>query len=162
MKVLKNNYEVNKELNSKQYEPYPRLCVCEECLSELEYEESDLTMGYLGCAYLECPLCGCVNMMEDNEHTITLTKDNIEFPVHFTHCCEENGAINVFTKENIKTYINQAIDYFRKNKNEDDYIIETGNLHMVVFRCDSDDKEYYVVTTNNYYSTYIPFEKEDY
>ena len=101
-------------------------------------------------------------MLEDNEHSITLTADNIEFPDHFYHTSIENGAIDVCNTENIRKYIHEAIDYFRINKNEYDYgCILTGNLYLHVQRY-VDDKEYVVTISNNFYETEIPFETEDY
>lgn len=155
MKVLKNNYEAKKE------ESYPRFHVCGDCGSELEYEESDLRIGELGLVFLDCPLCDYENIIEGNENTITLTKDNVEFPTHFFHTSEEDGAVDVCTNEYVKESINKAIEYFRNNKNEFVWISETGNTSITVFRLDGDEN-YYVVVTNDYYSTNIPFEEEDY
>lgn len=160
MKVLKNNYE-NNQTNNKNIEPYPRFHVCQSCLSELEYDESDLRIGELGLCFLDCPLCEYENIIEDNENTITLTKDNIEFPVHFFHTSEDDGAVDVCTNEYIKESINKAIECFRNNKDEFVWISETGNTFITVFRFDGDE-DYYVVVTNDYYSTHIPFEEEDY
>ena len=49
----------------------------------------------------------------------------------------------------------------RKNKEEFAWTTEIGNLYMTVFRYDGDEN-YYVVVSNNYYGTYIPFESADY
>ena len=145
MKVLKNNYNNIVEENIT----YPRDLKCEYCSSELQYEESDVYIGALGGAYLKCPCCNNENMLEDNEKAIDLTKDNVEFPTHFFHNEEVKGAIC------------RAVDYFRKNKEEFAWTTETGNLFMTVFKYDGDEN-YYVVVSNNYYSTYIPFESADY
>ena len=164
MKVLKDNY---KKANAKEeVNLYPRKMICEQCRSELEYEKDDLRMGALGCIYLNCPLCGYENMLEEHEDTIILTKDNVEYPIHFFHTSTETGAVDCCTNERVKESINRAIDFFRKNKDEFVWYTATGNLHMSVWRCDGDAEyyvaEYYVVVTNNYHSTYIPFENEDY
>lgn len=162
MKVLKNNYETYETKKEEiTVRPYPRTHTCENCRSELEYDESDLRMGALGVVYLDCPLCGYDNMLEDNEDTITLTKNNIEFPTHFWHTSKEDGAIDCCSNEEIKKCVNRAIDYFRKNKDAFSWYTEYGNLYISVFRYDGDE-DYYVMATNNYYSTYIPFENEDY
>lgn len=164
MKILKDNYSdesylVKREV--KKYKSYPRKLECEECGSELEYEESDIHMGALGCMHLKCPLCGNENMLEDNEHNIELTYKNIEFPTHFFHHSKETGAVDICNNEEVKKYISNAIKYFRENK--DDYHCESGsgNLYVSVHRY-SGDEDYYVVVSNNYYDTYIPFKKEDY
>ncbi len=162
MKVLKNNYKnVGIEEDIEGIEPYPRKHICEECRSELEYEESDLRMGALGCMYLDCPCCGYGNMLEGNENTITLTVDNVEFPTHFFHTSKENGAVDVCNNDKIRERIRSAIKYFRKNKDKFVYQTESGNLFLVVFRYEGDE-DYEVILTDNFYSTYIDFEDEDY
>lgn len=160
MNILKDNYTKQEETIYTNTDPYPRKIICEECGSELEYDESDLRMGAYGCVYIDCPLCGQDNMLEENEHTIELTKDNIEFPVHFHHTCKENGAVDVCNNDNIKMYINRAIEFFRKNKDEYIYYCETGNMFIVIMRHEN-DSEYSIRVTNNYYKMYIRFEEED-
>ena len=112
MKVLKDNYtqsNINETIENTK--PYPRKMICEHCGSELEYEESDLRIGFLGCVHLDCPLCDGENMIEENENTITLTKNNVEFPTHFYHTSKETGAVDCCNNETVKNAINQAIDY---------------------------------------------------
>ena len=162
MKVIKNNYtEASAKEKIKKIEPYPRMLICEECHSELEYEKSDLRIGALGCVYLDCPCCNRDNLIDGHEDTITLTIDNIEFPIHFFHTSKENGAVDVCNNDEIKKRIKNAVEYFRKNKDEFSYITECGNLSLVVYRYEGDE-DYQVMLTNNFYSTYIPFEDEDY
>ena len=114
MKVLKNNYkefqDCVEKLQKTMIKPYPRKLVCENCGSELEYEESDLRMGALGCMYLDCPCCGRDNMLEENENTITLTANNVEFPTHFFHTSKENGAVDVSDDEIKKFQPSQEVD----------------------------------------------------
>lgn len=164
MKVLKNNYNGSKiavAYESIIKPKYPRKLECDGCESELEYEESDIEMGVLGCMHVKCPLCGYDNMLDDNEHNITLTLNNVEFPTHFFHTSKENGAVDVCNNNKVKKFINNAINYFRANKNDFAYEAATGNLTVHVYRYD-EDEDYHVVVSNNYYDTYIPFEKEDY
>lgn len=161
MKVLKNNYEPHKEEIVKEIESYPRKFTCEYCGSELEYDKEDLRIGGLGLVYLDCPLCNYDNMIDGHEDTVILTKDNAEFPTHFNHTSKENGAVDCCNNKEVREYINKAIEYFRKNKNEDTWMAETGNLHIDVYK-ENEDKDYYVVVANNYYGTYIDFEHEDY
>ena len=162
MRILRNNYnENNKSVAKVTVKPYPRTYVCDNCGSELEYEKSDLHMGFLGCMYLNCPLCGNENMVEENEGAITLTKDNIEFPTHFWHTSVETGAKDCCNNYEVKECINKAIKYFRENKEEYSYSTSYGNLYVEVHRYEGDEN-YEVVVSNNFYETYIPFEKEDY
>lgn len=161
MKVLVNNYNESKEVNTLQDVSYPRKFVCETCNSKLEYDKSDIRIGALGCVYINCPCCGYESMIEEHEDTITLTKDNIKFPDHFFHSSKDTGAIDCCDNENIKNAIERAINFFRKNKDEFTWSTEGGNLNVTVWKYDGDEN-YYVVVADNYYSTYIPFEKEDY
>ena len=161
MKVLKNNYHNDENnITTKVNKSYPRDLIRETCGSELQYEESDVYIGAFGCAYVKCPCCCNDNILEDNEHSIDLTADNVEFPTHFFHISKE-ATVDCCNNENIKDAINKAIDYFRNNKDEFAWFTEYGNLHLCVFRYDCDEN-YYVVVSNDYYDTYIPFEHRDY
>lgn len=163
MRVLKNNYNENCIDNvGEQIKPYPRKMFCEKCESELEYEKSDLKIGFLGCVYLDCPCCGYDNMLEENENTIILTKDNIEFPTHFWHTSASTGAKDCCNNLEVKENIQRAIEYFRKNKEDTyDWFVRYGNLYISVSRCNGDES-YEVVVSNDYYTTSIPFEPTDY
>lgn len=165
MKVLKDNYnEETVRENTKRIVPYPRTLTCEKCNSELEYEKSDLRMGLYGCNHIDCPLCGYDNMLDDNEENIVLTVDNVDFPIHFFHTSVDTGAVDRCNNEEIRKCIRKAVDYFRRNKDEDSldwggHI--TGNLYINVHRY-SGDENYEVTISNDFYETYIPFEQEDY
>lgn len=163
MKVLKNNYNYNKNESNivTTSNPYPRTHICENCKSELEYDKSDLRMGFLGCMHLDCPVCGYGNMIDENEFSITLTQNNIEFPAHFWHTSKETGAVDCCNNEVIKENIRRGIEFFRNNKDEFYWYTEFGNLHIGICRFDG-DKTYSIIVSNNYYSTEIPFETEDY
>lgn len=162
MKVLKNNFNLFNltTSTSNSIKPYPRKIICDRCGSELEYEHSDVVIGALGGAYVYCPLCNYDNMIDSHEDEVTLTKDNVEFPKHFHYTSVNTGAVDNCDNEHITKAINNAIDYFRQNKDEFIWLTETGNLHLTVFRYE-EDNDYYVVVTDNYYSTYIPFEDKD-
>lgn len=118
-------------------------------------------MGAFGCMYIDCPLCGRDNMLENNEFNIILSKNNIEFPTHFFEHSTENGAVDTCKNEYITKEINRAINYFRTNKEEFAWTTGTGNTEIHVYRF-SDDEEYNVVVSENYYDAHIPFEAEDY
>lgn len=155
MKVLKNNY------NTVFAEDIDKELICEMCESELEYEESDVTIGEYGCAIVACPLCGYKNYLEDGERDITLTVNNVEYPTHFHHVSKETGAVDCCTNKEIKNYIHKAIEYFRENKDETNWFCCTGNLYIDVSKWEGDEN-YWVVVSNDYYDTYIPFEAADY
>lgn len=161
MRVVKDNYNVaeNKVANTK---PYPRKCICENCSSELEYDKSDVVIGAFGCAFVHCPLCDENTYLSDDEEDVILTVDNIEFPVHFSHTSKETGAVDCCNNETVRKYIRKAINYFRNNKEEFDWGGHiSGNFYIQVHRY-SGDENYEVTVSNDFYSTDIPFETEDY
>lgn len=161
MKILKNNYTQTKTNEEAKVKPYPRTLICEVCRSELEYVASDLRMGALGCVYVDCPCCGRDNMLEDNENSITLTVDNVEFPTHFWHTSKENGAVEACDNETVKHEIRRGIDFLRKHKTEFTWMTQYGNLHIDITRL-SGDESYNIFISNDYYETDIPFEDIDY
>ena len=161
IKILKDNSKNIEVKEEKQIEPYPRKLICEGCQSELEYDESALVMGEYGCMYVDCPICGEHNMLVDNEKSITLTVDNIEFPIHFHHVSEETGAKDVCNTEEIRERLRSAITYFRKNKDEYIWHSWCGNLYVMVHKW-SGDEEYKVVVSKDFYNMEIPFESDDY
>lgn len=155
MKILKNNY------NTVFAEDIEKELICEVCRSELEYKESDVTIGEYGCAVVTCPLCGYNNYLDDGERDITLTANNVEYPTHFHHVSKETGAVDCCNNREIKKYINHAIEYFRENKDETNWFCCTGNLYINVSKWEGDEN-YWVVVSKDYYDTYIPFEAADY
>lgn len=161
MNVLKNNYNHCNEDDISMANSYPRNIICEQCESELEYDKSDVRIGALGCAFIDCPLCGYDNMLLDSEMAINLTAHNITFPKHFWHTSEEDGAVDCCNNEEVKKCIYKAIDYFRKNKDEFSWHTMYGNLYIHVRRYDGDEV-YSVVVSKDYYNTDIRFEAEDY
>ena len=158
MKVLVDNY--NKESHIDNANTYPRNLVCEKCGSELEYNKEDVRIGVFGVAYLDCPLCNHENMTDDGDG-IDLTVNNVEFPTHFHYTSKDKGAVDCCNNEEVRKCIKKAIEYFRENKEEFYWFTEHGNLHVDVTRW-TGDETYCVHVTNNYYTTYIPFESVDY
>lgn len=156
MKVLKDNYTatVYVEKNNNKI-------VCEHCESELEYDNSDISIGTYGCAVVSCPLCGYKNYLDDGKYDINLTMHNVEFPTHFHYTSKETGAIDCLNNKEIKECICKAVEYFRRNKDENYWFTEFGNLYISVSRWEGDES-YNVVVTGDYYETIISFEKEDY
>ena len=163
MKVLKNNFNEMESLvtTATKIKPYPRKLTCDECGSELEYEKSDLRMGEYGYMFIDCPLCGYGNMLEDHELSIKLTKDNIEFPTHFHWFSKEAKAVDVCNNEYVKNNIKRAIGHFRTHDDEWYWYTGTGNTMIFVHKLDGDE-EYDIYVTPDYYEMTIPFEKEDY
>lgn len=136
MKVLRDNYSTK---------PYvkPTKIKCEHCCSEFEYEESDIEIGQLGCAYVKCPLCGYENYLEDERYELRLTPNNLEFPKHFYRFCKDKDS---------KEISNESSDY---------YYAGTGDTLVIVFKMDGDES-YSVIVCKDRYETDIPFEEIDY
>lgn len=160
MKVLKDNYTKNECIEVEKHNDYPRKWICEECASELEYEKSDVAIEAFGCSFLRCPLCGYNNNLWDEDDLI-LTRNNVEFPTHFYHTSSETGAVNTCNNKEVKEAIHKAVEYFRKHKDEYDWMTAYGNMHVSVHRY-SGDEVYNVIVTKDYYETHISFEAEDY
>lgn len=162
MKVLKNNYNDGKIASHvSEIYTYPRKLECENCESELEYDKSDLEVGVYGAMHVRCPLCGYLNMLDGNENDVKLTKNNIEFPLHFSHSSVETGAVESCNNENVRYEISRAIEHFRLNKDEWHWFTAYGNLYISVNRL-SGDENYEVFVTDRRWETFIPFEPEDY
>ena len=161
MKVLKDTSNGVKHIIDEVKNKYPIKLVCEKCESEMMYDESDIEIGEHGCAVVVCPCCGYANYLDDGEHDIDLTVNNVEFPKHFHHTCVETGAVDCCNNEEVKKCIKKAIDYFRANKNEYDWFTEYGNLYVDVKRWEGDEV-YSVIVSTDYYETDIKFEEQDY
>ena len=92
---------------------------------------------------------------------ITLTKDNIEFPIHFSRTTKGMRHVVETNSDEIVKQIQNAIEHFRHFKDEDCWYISYKDVFVIVFR-DSSCDDYFVVVTKDFYETHIPFEKEDY
>lgn len=134
--------------------------ICDKCDSELEIVEEDTHIGWLGAKFVTCPCCGEDTMIDELEG-ITLTKDNLEFPVHFNRTNKDLRKVVEVKSDEIIRNIKRAITYFRKNKDEWSWYTSYGDMFLNVYRF-SGDEEYSVVVSKDFYETCIPFEKEDY
>ena len=162
IKVLKDNS--NKvEVKEENITLYPLKINCSECDSELEITEEDTYIGWMGARFINCPCCGNEAMIDEIDG-ITLTKDNLEFPVHFIRTTKGlRHIVEVNSNETVGEHngIFRGITYFREHKDEYYWYTSHGDLFLIIFRY-SGDEEYFVMVTKDFYETYIPFEKEDY
>lgn len=158
MKVLKNNY--NSEEITKEVKSNVLTINCDKCDSELEITENDTHIGWLGARFITCPCCGEESMVDELDG-ITLTMDNLEFPVHFNRTTKGLRHVVETKSDEIIKEVKRAITYFRENKDEWNWYTSYGDLFINVYRY-SGDKAYFVLVTKDFYETYIPFEKEDY
>lgn len=133
---------------------------CSQCGSELEITKDDTHIGWLGALFVTCPCCGEESMIDELEG-ITLTVDNLEFPVHFSRTNKGMRQVVENSSEEIVKEIKRAITYFRKHKDEYYWFTSHGDLFVVVFRYEGDE-EYSIMVTKDFYETEIPFQEEDY
>ena len=160
IKVLKNN-SINREKIKKENIPMFSLKIsCPECDSELEITENDTHIGWMGARFINCPCCG-YEVMIDELDGITLTKYNIEFPIHFKRTAKGLRDVVEASSDTIIEEIKRGITYFRTYKDEYYWYTSYGDLFLIIFRY-SDDEEYFIMVTKDFYETYIPFENEDY
>ena len=158
IKVLKDN---SKNIEIKEENAmFPLKIKCSECDSELEITEEDTHIGWMGARFINCPCCGEAVMVDELEG-ITLTKDNLEFPVHFIRTTKGLRNVVEINSDKIIKEIQRGIIYFREHKDEYYWYTSYGDLFLIVFRY-SDDEEYFVMVTKDFYETYITFEDEDY
>ena len=158
MKVIKDNTGNNIKAEKKMLDVLK--IHCSECGSELEITKDDTHIGWLGAAFINCPCCGQESMVDEMDG-ITLTIDNIEFPVHFHRTDLELGNAKEVSASEIKKEIQRGVEHFRNNKDAFCWYTSYGDLFLVMFRYPGDE-EYWVVVTKDFYETCIPFEKEDY
>lgn len=115
MKVIENNYK-NKTKPVKNIQE-SIIAYCDNCESKLEVTEEDTHIGWLGARFVTCPCCGEESMLDEMEG-ITLTVDNIEFPVHFSRTNKDSRTVEVSDEDIVKD-IKRAINYFRTSNDDD-------------------------------------------
>lgn len=155
MKILKDNSK-----NRKVEEQKTIKVTCSECDSELEITKEDTHIGCEGARFITCPCCSEESIVDEMEG-ITLTKDNIEFPIHFSRTTKGMRHVVEASSDEIIKQIQEGITYFRNCKNTFCWYSCYKDLFVMIFRYSGDDA-YFVVVTKDFYETHIPFEKEDY
>lgn len=80
---------------------YPKRHVCDECGAELEYDEEDVHIGWMGCEYVTCPACGRETMVGESRVQPPTWKAT------FHHTSIETGAVDIKDDE-VKRYVNEA------------------------------------------------------
>lgn len=156
MKILKNNVKKVEETMEEK----PVKIFCSECDSELEITEEDTHIGWLGARFVTCPCCGEESIVDEFKG-ITLTKDNIEFPVHFNRVTKGMRHVVETNSDEIIEDIQKGIEYLRKNKTEFYWSTSCKDMFLIIFRS-QDENGYFIVVTKDFYETYIPFEGEDF
>lgn len=154
MIVLKDKYNhaTQEEPKSNTYK-----IICENCGSELEVEDGDIEIGTYGMGYVVCPCCGEETYSDELADYFPLTKNNLEFPVHYS---SSKNAVSI-DNDRINKWVKECIEKFDIN-DENDWCRFTGSGDTMVFVFKFDeDKEYCVYVCKNYYETIIPFNKNN-
>ena len=155
IKILKDNSN-NIEVKEENIAMFPLKIKCSECDSELEITEEDTHIGWMGARFITCPCCGEESMVDELDG-ITLTKDNVEFPLHYY---SSKNAVSV-NDDTINKWVKECIDRFDPN-DENDWLRYAGSKDTMVFVFKFDeDKEYDVYVCKNYYETFIPFNENN-
>ena len=160
MKILRDNSKKIEETMEEKPVRIPVKISCTECNSELEITEEDTHIGWLGARFVTCPCCGEESMVDGMEG-ITLTKDNVEFPVHFNRVTKGMRHVVETNSDEIIEDIQRGIEFFRKNKSEFCWYTSYKDMFLVIFRFQGDE-EYYIMVAKDFYETHIPFERKDY
>lgn len=154
MIVLNDKYNRMMQTESK---PKTYKIACENCESELEVEDDDIKVGTYGMGYVVCPCCGEKTYPDKFADRFPLTKDNVEFPTHYSSF---DKAVNI-DNDTINKWVKECIENFDHN-DENDWCRFTGSGDTMVFVFKFDeDEEYYVYVCKNYYETFIPFDRID-
>lgn len=153
MKVLKDNFCV--EENKDKLKTYH--IICENCNSELEVTDDDISVGTYGMGYVVCPCCDEKTYPDEFADRFPLTKDNLVFPLHYSS--SSNGV--PIDDDTINKWVRECIDKFDEN-DENDWVrfVGSGDTMVIVFKM-AGDEEYDIYVCKNYYETFIPFDENN-
>ena len=102
---------------------WPKRHNCENCGAELEYDEADTHIGWMGCEYVTCPACDKETAVSDQRVQPPTWKAT------FRHTYIKTGVVDIKDVK-IKEYIDRAVKTLcsEKWKPGEFYITKTGNL----------------------------------
>lgn len=129
MKVLKNNYPETLEKQALENIEVE----CENCGSILSVNNKDAHIGWLGMKYVTCPCCNKDTSVEEFEG-ITVTAKNVNFPTYFLYTDKEQRSVVHVEDDRINKCIKEGIEYFRLNKDEYYWFVQSGDTIVIVFR----------------------------
>lgn len=81
---------------------WPKRHICDECGAELEYDEADMHVGWMGCEYLTCPNCNCETMVDGKR----IMPPTWKATFHYTSATE--GAVDI-PDHKVQTYVDKVI-----------------------------------------------------
>jgi len=138
---------------------YPLKHECKNCGSVLIVDENDVKWGYLGQAYVDCPVCHRKSYLEIDGLDEDITVDNLVFPDHFWYFGDKDAK--ELTSDEIKECIKEAIEFFRKNPDNFCYMTGSGDTAVFVLNYPGDEN-YSITVCKGYYETEIAYTEEDY
>ena len=134
MKIIKNE---TKSIPSI----FPFRTKCEYCNAELEVDKEDAYTGEYGLYDYICPCCNMKNTIDDG---IDLTKDNLQFPIHY-HSFNDGKDIS---NEEVDKWVKECIEKIEKDKESYISWTGTGNTKVFVQKFDGDNE--YSVTVSKW------------
>ena len=129
---------------------FPFRTKCEYCNTELEIDESDVYIGSYGFYDYVCPCCKMKNELDEG---IDLTKDNLQFPIHYYSFKDGKNISGV----EINKWVKQCIEYLENHKDEYIYYIGTRNTKVFVQKVEGDNT-YSITVCKGYYGVEITIE----
>ena len=127
---------------------FPIKTKCEYYNAELEVDKEDVHIGEYGLYEYICPCCNIKNTIDDG---IDLTKDNLQFPIHY-YSFNDGKDIS---DEKINKWVKECIEKLEEDK--ESYISWTGTGNTKVFvQKFEEDNEYSITICKGYYEVEIP------
>lgn len=129
---------------------WPKRHICDNCGAELEYDEDDVHVGYLGCEYISCPNCKNEDDVGDKRIQAPTWKATFKHSNALT--CKD------IEDTQVQEYINYALDVLSSDdsKDGDSFFTATGNL--LVCGCKHDEGEIDIIVTKDYWEDSISLE----
>src|SRR5574344_224645 len=141
MKIIKNE---TKSIPSI----FPIKAKCEYCNAELEVDKEDAHIGEYGLYDYIYPCCNMKNTIDDG---IDLTKDNLQFPIHYYSFNDGKDIPD----EKINKWVKVCIEKLEEDKESYISWTGTGNTKVFVQKFEKDN-EYSITVCKGYYEVEIP------
>ena len=140
-------------IKSNNIEPeYPKRHICDECGAELEYDEEDTHIGWMGCEYVTCPACNSETAVGDQRVQPPTWKAT------FHHVNTEMGAVDAKDTE-IQVYVDKVIKNLCSDKWKPGEFCIAGTGSLLVLWIKWEDGIEIYVTKDYWEDNIIP---EDY
>ena len=137
-----------KVIGKKKEEKKIYKTLCDECMVELEYEESDTHIGAYGCRELICPECDARVLVESPDG-INLDETNIEFPTHFAYTSDDAVDIDDRT---IQGWVRECLQGLKDDSSGNFNMRASGDTVVIALKYESECEVY---VAKKYYDCYI-------